>query len=70
MDLNGSKRKPADTSIHAFVTNLVMYVSDDLKVSDPKGIWMNSGSSTSNNLTKRLVEGASGYSASTKKLKC
>ncbi|VAH41501.1 unnamed protein product [Triticum turgidum subsp. durum] len=55
----------AETSIHAFVTNIIRYEAED-----PKGSWMNSGSSTSSNLAKRLVEGASGYSASTKKLKC
>lgn len=60
----------AETSIHAFVTNIIRYDAEDLKVADPKGSWMNSGSSTSSNLAKRLVEGASGYSASTKKLKC
>ncbi|XBI98568.1 hypothetical protein VPH35_018790 [Triticum aestivum] len=60
----------AETSIYAFVTNIIRYDAADLKVADPKGSWMNSGSSTSSNLAKRLVEGASGYSASTKKLKC
>ncbi|XP_048554448.1 NAD-dependent protein deacetylase SRT1 isoform X2 [Triticum urartu] len=60
----------AETSIHAFVTNIIRYDAADLKVADHKGSWMNSGSSTSSNLAKRLVEGASGYSASTKKLKC
>ncbi|XP_044964136.1 NAD-dependent protein deacetylase SRT1 isoform X1 [Hordeum vulgare subsp. vulgare] len=60
----------AETSIHAFVTNIVRYDAEDLKVADPKGNWINSSSSTSNNLTKRLVKGASGYPAPAKKLKC
>ena len=54
----------AQTSTHAFVTNVVRYETEDLKVAEPKGARMDS-----NNLTKRHVEGPSGYSASPKKLK-
>ncbi|KAM0904670.1 hypothetical protein ACQ4PT_017876 [Festuca glaucescens] len=56
----------AETSTHAFVTNVVRYDAEDVKVVEPKGTWMDSSSS---NLTKRHMEGPSGYSASQKKLK-
>ena len=55
----------AETSTHAFVTNVVRYNAEDLRVADPKGARMDSSS----NLTKRHVEGPSGYLASPKKLK-
>ena len=59
----------AETSTHAFVTNVVRYNAEDLKVADPKGARMDSSSSSHSNLTKRHVEGPSGYLASPKKLK-
>uniref|UniRef100_A0ACD5Z268 Uncharacterized protein n=1 Tax=Avena sativa TaxID=4498 RepID=A0ACD5Z268_AVESA len=61
----------AETSAHAFVTNLVRYDAEDLRVAEPKGTWMDSGSGSNNNRpTKRQVEGPSGgYPASPKKLK-
>ena len=58
----------AETSTHAFVTNVVRYNAEDLKVADPKGARMDSSSSRSN-LTKRHVEGPGGYLAAPKKLK-
>jgi mono-ADP-ribosyltransferase sirtuin 6 len=59
----------AEISRHAFVTNVVRYDSEDsedLKGAEPKGSCMDSSSS---NLTKRHMEGHSGYSATPKKLK-
>ncbi|XP_051213372.1 NAD-dependent protein deacetylase SRT1 [Lolium perenne] len=58
----------AETSRHAFVTNIVRYDSEDsedLKGAEPKGSCMDSSS----NLTKRHMEGPSGCSVTQKKLK-
>jgi mono-ADP-ribosyltransferase sirtuin 6 len=58
----------AEISRHAFVTNVVRYDSEDsedLKGAEPKGSCMDSSS----NITKRHMEGPSGYSATPKKLK-
>ncbi|CAM0907738.1 unnamed protein product [Alopecurus aequalis] len=56
----------AETSTHAFVTNVVRYDAEDLKVAEPKGARLDSSSS---NLAKRHVEGPSAYLAWPKKLK-
>jgi mono-ADP-ribosyltransferase sirtuin 6 len=55
----------AETSTHAFVTNVVSYDAEDLKVAEPKGTRMDNSS----NPMKRHMEGSSGYLASPKKLK-